>query len=566
MRRVTSRFAGALLAAAMAVSVTACGAASGGSTEEAGNAAEGNTDDNSSVGGSAVGTGPAIAAEGEKIINIGVTDSLGGVNPFAIDQTEINKYALDLMFLPLMELDKELNFQGMLADSITTEDNIHFTVHIDDDATWSDGTPVTAYDVEYSVLRYASPVVGNTTLLLYAFEGTDDATGFVEEGATSMAGLKVVDDKTIEFTSKYPMALTTFQNSYGRYLHVLPKHVIEKFGEDELTSVDWFNQPDVISGPYFLTGYDPNHYISYTANTDYWKGAPKIDKLNIRIVDGSQVYAGLQSGEIDITQHTMTAIPQEDYESIEALDNVRVVYGSPVTNQSAFIQTANITDARVRQALVYAIDRQQLVDQLLKGHGEVIDGFLSSASPFYDDAVKPIEYNPEKAKELLDEAGWDGSQTLRFYVNSGDNTFVNGVQVIAAQWAAVGINAEITTVDLATLMTVAGTTDYDIMAVQYTYAPVDPYPDVTWLLGGEGSWTGYYSEDVAAALEGTQQTSDVNEIKKFYSVVDQKMQEDAAMFSVYVISAQGAVNNRVTGAEPSVYGFFNDVHNWDVTE
>ena len=560
MKKWSKRLMGLLLALSMVSVVTACGAESGTNTT----GADSSVEDGS--GNAGTEEGPAVAAEGEKIINVGVTDSLGGINPFAVDQTEINKYAMDLMFLPLMELDKELNFQPMLADSITTEDNIHFTVHIDDKATWSDGTPVTAQDVEYSVLRYASPIVGNTTLLLYAFEGTDDATGFVEEGASSMAGLTVVDDKTIQFTAKYPMALTTFQNSYGRYLHILPKHIIEKFGEDELTSQDWFNKPDVISGPYFLTDYDPNHYISYTANADYWKGAPKIDKLNIRIVDGSQIYAGLQSGEIDITQHTMTAIPQEDYESIEALENVKVVYGSPVTNQSAFIQTANITDARVRQALVYAIDRQQLVDQLLKGHGEVVDGFLSSASPFYDESIQPMEYNPEKAKALLEEAGWDSSQKIRFYVNSGDNTFVNGVQVIVAQWAAVGINAEITTVDLATLMTVAGTTDYDIMAVQYTYAPVDPYPDVAWLLGGEGSWTGYYSEEVAAALEGTQKAGSIAEIKDFYSVVDKKMQEDAAMFSVYVISAQGAVSSRVTGAEPSVYGFFNDVHNWDVTQ
>lgn len=573
MKKITRRLVSLLLAAVMAAAVTACGSGSSGAGADDGTTAadNGTAGTDSAAGGNTSGqdgesSGPATAAEGEKIINIGVTDSLGGINPFAIDQTEINKHALDLMFLPLMELDKDLNFQGMLADSITTEDNINFVVHVDDNATWSDGTPVTAYDVEYSVLRYASPIVANTTLLLYAFEGTDDETGFVEEGAESMAGLTVLDEKTIQFTSKYPMALTTFQNSYARYLHVLPKHVIEKFSENELTSNDWFNHPDVISGPYFLTGYDPDHYISYTANADYWKGAPKIDKLNIRIVDGSQIYAGLQSGEIDITQHTMTAIPQEDYESIEALDNVKVVYGSPVTNQSAFIQTANIPDARVRQALIYAIDRQQLVDQLLKGHGEVVDGFLSSASPFYDNSIQPIAYDPEKAKELLAEAGWDGSQTLRFYVNSGDNTFVNGVQVIAAQWAAVGINVEITTVDLATLMTVAGTTDYDIMAVQYTYAPVDPYPDVSWLLGGEGSWTGYYDDEVAAALEGTQQTSDVAEIKNFYSVVDKKMQEDAAMFSVYVISAQGAVNNRVVGAEPSVYGFFNDVQNWDVTE
>jgi len=569
MKQLTKRLAILLLAIVMMLAVTACGG-SGETAADNGTGTEG-TDQSGDVGAegteqSGESAGPATAAEGEKIINIGVTDSLGGVNPFAIDQTEINKYALDLMFLPLMELDKDLNFQGMLADSITTEDNINFIVHVDDKATWSDGTPVTAYDVEYSVMRYASPIVANTTLLLYAFEGTDDETGFLEEGADSMAGLTVLDDKTIQFTSKYPMALTTFQNSYARYLHVLPKHIIEKFSESELASNDWFNHPDVINGPYFMTGYDADHYISYSANTNYWKGAPKIDKLNIRIVDGSQIYAGLQSGEIDITQHTMTAIQQEDYESIEALNNVKVVYGSPVTNQSAFIQTANIPDARVRQALVYAIDRQQLVDQLLKGHGEVVDGFLSSASPFFDATVEPMEYNPEKAKELLAEAGWDGSQTLRFYVNSGDNTFINGVQVIAAQWAAVGINAEITTVDLATLMTVAGTTDYDIMAVQYTYAPVDPYPDVSWLLGGEGSWTGYYNDEVAAALDGTQQTSNVSEIKDFYSVVNRKMQEDAAMFSVYVISAQGAVSNRVSGAEPSVYGFFNDVHNWDVTE
>ena len=558
MKRIARRLLSLSLALAMMAVMTACGTSgNGGNTAVTDDAVY---DENGEP------TGPAEAAEGEKIINIGVTDSLGGVNPFATDQTEINKYAMDLMFLPLMELDKDLNFQGMLADSITTDDNMHFIVHIDDEATWSDGTPVTAYDVEYSVLRYASPVVANSTLLLYAFEGTDDATGFVEEGATSMAGLTVLDDKTIQFSAKYPMALTTFQNSYGRYLHVLPKHVIEKFSESELTSNSWFNQPDVISGPYFLTGYDADHYISYTANTDYWKGAPKIDKLNFKIVDGSQIYAGLQSGEIDITQHTMTAIPQEDYESIEALKNVTVVYGSPVTNQSAFIQTANIPDERVRQALVYAIDRQQLVDQLLKGHGEVVDGFLSSASPFYDSTIEPLAYDPEKAKELLEEAGWDSTKVLRFYVNSGDNTFVNGVQVIAAQWAAVGINVEITTVDLATLMTVAGTTDYDIMAVQYTYAPVDPYPDVTWLLGGEGSWTGYYNEEVTGALEGTQQTSSVEEIKDFYSTVNRKMQDEAPMFSVYVISAQGAVSNRVAGAQPSVYGFLNDVHNWDVTQ
>ncbi len=560
-----------VLVLALVMAMAGCGSSGGGQSGAAAGEQNENAaaqEDTSSQSGDVAGeesSALAPAAEGEKIVNVGVTDSLGGINPFVIDQTEINKYAVGLMFLPLVELDKDLNFQNMLADSITTEDNLNFIVHIDDAATWSDGTPVTAEDVEYTVRRLASPAVNNTTLMLYAFEGVGD-DGFVEEGAESVEGIKVIDEKTVQFTSKYPMALTTFENTYARYLHTMPKSVLENLTEQELTTAEWFNRPDVISGPFFLTEYDNDHYISYEANKDYWRGAPKIDRLNIRIVDASQIYAGLQSGEIDITHHTMTAVPQEDFDSIEALENVKTVYGAPITNQSAFIQTANIPDVRVRQALLYAIDRQQLVDQLLKGHGEVVDGFLSSASPFFDESITPVSYDPEKAKALLEEAGWDGSQTLRFYVNSGDNTFVNGAQVLVAQWAAVGIKVEVQTVDLATLMTVAGSADYDIMAVQYTYAPVDPYPDVDWILSGEGSWTGYHSEEISQALAGTQQTSDVAEITRLYSVVDKKVQEDVPMFSVYIISAQGAVSNRLSGAEPSAYGFFNDVQNWEVSE
>ena len=550
-----NRILSLLLAGVMALGLTACGASNAGAAAD-------------ETGSAAVSTESAssdTAASGEKIINVGVTNTLGSINPLLLNGGEINKYATGLMFLPLMELDADLNFEGMLADSITTEDNKNFIVHIDDAATWSDGTPVTADDVVYTALRLASPVIGNTAMMYYVFEGVGD-DGFVEEGAESIDGIQKVDDKTVQFTTKEEMPITTFENSYARYLLTLPKHVIEQYSEEELSTADWFNHPDVVSGPFIVTDFDVDHYISYEANKDYWKGAPKIDKLNIKIVDGSQLYAGLQSGEIDITQQTMSDIPQEDYESVEALDNVEVVYGSPVTNQSVFIQTKNVPDVKVRQAMLYAIDRQQILEELLNGHGEIVDGFLSSASPFYDDSLTPVSYDPEKAKALLEEAGWDGSQTIRFYVNSGDSTFVNAASIIAAEWAAVGIKAEIQTVDFATLMSVAGTEDYDVLAVQYTYAPVDPYPDVAWLLGGEGSWTGYSDDTLNDALTKSQLTSDPEETKELFSVVDKKVQEDVPMFSAYVISAQGAVSKRITGAAPSVYGFFNDVQNWDVVE
>ena len=567
MRKIMKKALGFTLAALMTLSLAACSSAGGGATGESAAGQDGTAAQESTVAGTQAEQSVTAesAASGEKIVNVGVTDTLTSLNPLLLNGGEVNKYATGLMFLPLMELDADLNFVPMVADSITTDDNLNFVVHIDEAATWSDGTPITADDVAYTALRLASPMVNNTSMMYYVFEGVGD-DGFVEEGAESIEGVQVIDEKTVQFTTKEPMALMTFLNSYARYLLTLPKHVIETFAEDELTTQAWFNQPDVISGPFYLTDFDVDHYVSYTANENYWKGAPKIDKLNIRIVDGSQLYAGLQSGEIDITQQTMSVIPPEDYESVEALENVEVVYGSPITNQSVFIQTANVPDARVRQALLYAIDRQQILEQLLNGHGEVVDGFLSSASPYYDETITPITYDPAKAQELLAEAGWDGSQTLRFYVNSGDSTFVNAATVMAAQWAAVGINVEITTVDFATLMSTAGSMDYDILAVQYTYSPVDPYTDMAWLLGGEGSWTSYSDDEVNAALAGTQTTSDAEELTELYGIADRKMQEDVPMFSAYIISAQGAVSKRLTGATPSVFGFFNDVQNWDVTE
>jgi peptide/nickel transport system substrate-binding protein len=539
-----------MLTAAMGITAVGCGTSGGntGSQPQGENA-----------------TATEMAEVSDDIVNIGVTDTLGTLNPLLMDGGEINKYATSLMFLPLVELNSKLEFEGEIADSVTTEDNKNFIVHIDEKATWSDGEKITADDVVYTALRLTSPVIGNTSMMYYVFEGVGD-DGFTEEGAESIDGIKAIDDATVQFTTKDEMSLTTFENSYARYLMTLPKHVIEQYSEEELKTADWFNHPDVVSGPYMVTDFDVDHYISYKANENYWKGAPKIAKLNIKIVSGSQLYAGLQSGEIDITQPTMSVIPQEDYDSIEGLSNVNVVYGEPVTNQSVFIQTKNVPDVRVRQAMLYAIDRKMVLEQLLKGKGEVVDGFLSSASPFYDDGIVPVEQDVEKAKELLAEAGWDGSQTLRFYVNSGDGAFVNAANVFVAQWAAVGIKVEVQTVDFATLMSVAGTNDYDILAVQYTYAPVDPYPDVAWLLGGEESWTGYGDDSVNEALAKTQTTSDIDEIKGLYSVVDQKVQEDVPMFSAYIVSAQAGVNKRLVNATPSVYGFFNNVEQWEITK
>lgn len=506
-----------------------------------------------------------VGNNSKDIVNIGVTDNLSSVNPLLQDGTEVVKYTTSLAFLPLVELNNELEFVGMLAKEITTEDNKNFIIRLDENAVWSDGKPVTSADVVFTFLLWASPEIGSTGMSIEKIEGTGD-NGYVEPGADSVSGVVALDEHTVQITTKSEMALHSFKNIYGRYILTLPKHVLGDVPRENLLSYDWFNAPTVVSGPYFIRDVDLNHYVTLEANDNYFKGTPKIKNLNIKVVTASQLLAGLRSGEIDLVQQTTGAILQEDYDSVRALDNITVYDGTPVTNQSIFINTERISDARIRQAILYGIDRQTILNDLLKGQGEIVEGFLASAGPFYDAGVTPVSYDPEKAAELLSEAeadGWDKSTKYTFYVNSGDTTFVQIASFIAAKLGELGLNIQVNTVDISTLLATAGSGDFDLLAVQYTFTPVDPYTDINWLLS-KGGWTRYYRDEIANALDITQKTNDINEIIKQYRIVTDYVQQEVPMISAYIISAIGAVNKRLENVLPDVYGTFINVHEWEI--
>ena len=262
----------------------------------------------------------------------------------------------------------------------------------------------------------------------------------------------------------------------------------------------------------------------------------------------------------------MASIPVEDYEAVRALENVTAVSGTPVTNESIFINTARVSDVRIRQALLYGMDRASMFEALLGDNGEVVDGFLVSASPYYREELGVTTFDLEKAAALIAEAKADGAETnLTWYVNSSESTWGQAVEYFAAIFSEIGLNIEIRTVSLANLMEIVGNGEHDIMSVEYTYAPVDPYTDVVWLLGGEGSWTGYASDETDEALAKSQELTDPDQIAEQYLIVDRAMQEDVAMISGWVIATLGAANNRLTGVTPNVFGTFVDVQNWDVT-
>ncbi len=140
-----------LMSGVLALSLAACGSSSQtGSTAAATEAA--------TAAATAAATEGA-AETGSNIVNIGVTNQLGTLNPLNMDWSFINLHATSMMFLPLVTVGADNNFNYLLAESVTTDDNLTFTVKIRDDAVWSDGEPVTADDVIFTILRMTSPEV-----------------------------------------------------------------------------------------------------------------------------------------------------------------------------------------------------------------------------------------------------------------------------------------------------------------------------------------------------------------------------------------------------------------------
>lgn len=542
MKKSWKKIVGTLLTVALVGSLTACG---------------GKKNDD--------GVTNAENSATSDVVTIGISDTIGSLNPLLMDGTEVVKYATSFEFLPLVELNKNMEFEGQIASEITTKDNKTFTIKIDPNAVWSDKEPITSKDVLFSFLCWASPEIGSTGMSIYNIEGTGD-DGFVEAGSDSISGVVAVDDKTVQITTKTEMALSTFQNIYGRYILIIPEHILGDVPKDQMLSNEWFNAPTVVSGPYIVKDFDLNHYVTYEANENYFKGAPKIKNLSIKVVTPSQLLTGLQSGEIDLVQQTMGNILQEDFESVKKLDNITVYDGTPVTTQSIFFNTEKVTNVKVRQAFLYGMDRNIILQEFLKGKGEIVDGFLASAGPFFDPSIVPVAYDKDKAVQLLEEAkaeGWDPSTEYNFYVNSGDTTFTQVASYLAAQFAEIGLKIKVNTVDLSTLMTVAGSGDFDLLAVQYSYIPVDIFTDANWLLSA-GGWTRYQNDEVTKALMDTQVTVDTDKIRESYRIVDSVVQTEVPMINAYVISGLGAKSNRLQNATPDVYGTFLNVQDWEI--
>ena len=256
-------------------------------------------------------------------------------------------------------------------------------------------------------------------------------------------------------------------------------------------------------------------------------------------------------------------VPVSDFETVKGLDTLTTNYGQPLATQFMYINEGVVSDEKTRQAISYAMNRQQIVDSLLKGAGEVTDGFFTSMSPYLDENIKPVAYDAAKAKSLVEESKWDKTKKLKLAVLSGDATLEKAANIMAENLRAAGIETQIQMTDLSTLLDDIVKKDYDLAVLTVSITPVNPLPDIAYFIG-EGNPNGYDNKRVNEILAALSTEVDEAKIEKLYSELQEITQQEVPMPSIYATKALGAVNKRVQGATPSDFGMFINVNEWTV--
>ncbi len=337
-------------------------------------------------------------------------------------------------------------------------DGITYTFFLNQEAVWHDGEPVTAADVIFSMDALASP---------------DTASTYTGVFNNAVASYRAIDDKTVEIVASEPI----FNFLYEIVLYIVPEHI---WGD--IPFADWKTHPittgqdlsQVIgSGAFMLEDWTPGDRLTLVRNDEYYDQVPYIDTYVMQVwPDQSAVVNAFLNGEVDVA-----GLEPADVAAIEGTEGVEIAtFDDRTFSYIEFNFNEDMTtlfqEEAVRQALFYAIDRQAIVDNILLGYASVAQGTQPVISYAYapEEATITYDFNPDRARELLAEAGWEDTNSdgtvdkdgqelaFEFLYGSGSPTNDQIVAYIQDAWADIGVSATPRSLEFSALIE-ATTTD-----------------------------------------------------------------------------------------------------------
>jgi peptide/nickel transport system substrate-binding protein len=491
---------------------------------------------------------------------------IGMVNPpiafNTINSSDVaSQYIEGFMFDSLLDMPESLKFTPKLAESFDTTDNQTYTIKINAKANWSDGTPVTAEDAVFTLNLIANPNVethvGN---FLTPLEGLEN--GKLPEGVAEIPSVKVIDEKTLEFKTTNPVDPNMIKEQLGVKLMILPKHILQDVDPKELSKDPFMQNPTVTNGPFKFVQYKKDQYVEFEKNPDYYLGTPKLDKIFVKIMPASNLVAQLQTGEIQMN-NSLGKIAVQDYETVKKIENVKTELQQTIGFQMLVFNMETIKDAKLRQAMAYAINRESIVDDLLKGTGEIIDGPYTSLNPYLNNDLTKYTYDPEKAKQLLAESGWDKNQTLDFVVPLGNKVREQSANIIVQNLEDIGIKVKTATYDFPSSLQMAKEGDYDLYLLGNALT-IDPDVSTMYASNGSFNFMNYNNPKVDQLLADGKAEPVAEKRKVIYDELQEIWEADLPVLTLYSDYNFAAVSDSLSYGGVNILDASVDYHLWDL--
>ena len=546
------------LALAMVLGMTACGGSSTASTPAATEAAT-------------IATEPAKVAEvtaetvsAKDTLIWGSKAAASGCFHPTLQYSNYDREVIFLVFDRLLTKDTTGNYVESLCEKYEiNEDATTYTFYLKDGIKWHDGEPFTAEDVAFTY---------ETTCHAEFGKGYDEfsssllgADAYHNGEADHVEGIKVIDDLTVSFTFKAP-----YLDGLVKFIDkpVFAKHIWEGTPVGQWGDATELLQNPVGTGPYKFVEFVPDQYVKLVANEEYFQGEPLIKNFIFKVSGNDTCQAEIVKGDIDVTE--IRAWTEDGTKTL--IENKIPMYELK-DNSAKYIvfdtTDSRLSDVKVRQAFLYAMNRQAMIDGLLAGHGSQSNALMKPSALVYPKDLNTYDYNVETAKALLKEAGWEDTNndgivdkngekltlTLQYSVGSDDKL----AQVVQSFAKGAGIEVELVGQDFNTVLATLkdATAEFDLAFMGATYRANNGY-------GGSTTWMARWQNDPTEKelLATAAASPSLEAAAENYAAWCKYDNEMAPMYILYFSNLGYAANPKLVNFETAPDEWFYNVQNW----